>query len=85
MAKMNYERLNIETRDAKQPRTYKPFRPNRPKKHKQKQQKQKAPPPPAPDPIPTCPKCESPMVRRTSEFGPFWGCHQYPRCRGTRK
>ncbi|MCF3648726.1 restriction endonuclease [Synoicihabitans lomoniglobus] len=29
-----------------------------------------------------CPKCESPMVERNGKFGPFWGCSQFPRCRG---
>jgi len=29
-----------------------------------------------------CPKCESPMVWRTGDFEPFWGCSKYPRCRG---
>ena len=29
-----------------------------------------------------CPKCESPMVYRTGDFKPFWGCSTYPRCRG---
>lgn len=28
-----------------------------------------------------CPKCESPMVWRTGDFDPFWGCSQFPRCR----
>ena len=32
-----------------------------------------------------CPKCESPMVRRTGNFEPFWGCSTYPRCRATLK
>lgn len=37
-----------------------------------------------------CPKCGSPMVRRTSRKGPnaggaFWGCSRYPACRGTRE
>ena len=36
---------------------------------------------------PTCPLCSSMMVnrenRRTGE--PFWGCSQFPRCRGTRQ
>lgn len=30
-----------------------------------------------------CPKCESEMVWRTGNFKPFWGCSQFPRCRGT--
>ena len=29
-----------------------------------------------------CPKCEAPMVLRTGDFTPFWGCSRYPRCRG---
>ncbi len=38
---------------------------------------------------PTCPKCGSPMVLRTARKGTnagnsFWGCGQYPKCRGTR-
>lgn len=38
---------------------------------------------------PSCPKCESEMVRRTARKGPsagqdFWGCRNYPECRGTR-
>ncbi len=32
-----------------------------------------------------CPKCESPMVWRTGDFTPFWGCSTYPRCRGMLK
>ena len=39
--------------------------------------------------IPVCPYCGNPMVRRTAKFGKnageeFWGCGQYPHCRGTR-
>ena len=38
---------------------------------------------------PTCPKCNSPMVRRTARHGKragqtFWGCSTFPACRGTR-
>lgn len=38
---------------------------------------------------PTCPLCQSPMVQRTASRGrnrgsQFWGCSQYPRCKGTR-
>jgi ssDNA-binding Zn-finger/Zn-ribbon topoisomerase 1 len=40
---------------------------------------------------PTCPEpeCQSPMVLRTARRGrnaggEFWGCSQYPKCRGTR-
>lgn len=29
-----------------------------------------------------CPKCEAPMVWRTGDFTPFWGCSRYPRCHG---
>lgn len=37
---------------------------------------------------PSCPRCTQPMVRRTARKGPntgheFWGCSDYPRCRGT--
>lgn len=46
-------------------------------------------PSPAPEGAPTCPKCGSPMVRRTARQGAnaggaFWGCSQYPKCRGVR-
>lgn len=39
--------------------------------------------------IPDCPACGSPMVKRTSKKGAnageaFWGCTQYPKCRGTK-
>jgi restriction system protein len=39
---------------------------------------------------PSCPTCLKPMVRRTAGKGAhlgerFWGCSDYPRCRGTRK
>ena len=42
---------------------------------------------PASEPIPNCPKCERPMVRRTARRGSnagsdFWGCSEFPRCRG---
>jgi len=38
---------------------------------------------------PTCPKCNSPMVKRTARQGAnaggqFWGCSRYPGCRGIR-
>lgn len=37
--------------------------------------------------VPTCPKCGSPMTRRTAKKGQnqgneFWGCSAYPKCRG---
>jgi hypothetical protein len=85
MARMNWERTRIESRDARAPRTYKPI-----KHYKNRQQKQSAPPrppapPPEPEPVPTCARCKSPMVRRTSEYGRFWGCSSYPACKGTRK
>jgi restriction system protein len=39
--------------------------------------------------VPNCPNCGSEMVGRTAKRGSnagsqFWGCSQYPRCRGTR-
>ncbi len=33
---------------------------------------------------PCCPRCAKPMVSRHSSRGPFWGCADFPRCRGTR-
>ena len=33
---------------------------------------------------PTCPLCMSPMIRRSSSYGEFWGCSQFPKCRGKR-
>jgi four helix bundle suffix protein len=33
---------------------------------------------------PECPECGNPMRRRNSAKGPFWGCSQYPKCKGTR-
>ena len=35
--------------------------------------------------IVACPVCGSPMVKRTSQYGEFWGCSTYPKCRGIRK
>lgn len=37
---------------------------------------------------PFCPRCGSPMIQRLAKTGdragkPFWGCTQYPKCRGT--
>ncbi len=37
-----------------------------------------------PDPTVTCPKCGSPMVKRSGQRGEFWGCSKYPACNGTR-
>ena len=34
--------------------------------------------------IPSCPRCNSKMIRRTGRYGAFWGCTTYPRCKGTR-
>ncbi|TVQ77231.1 MAG: restriction endonuclease, partial [Phycisphaeraceae bacterium] len=38
---------------------------------------------------PVCPMCKSKMIQRTAKKGPnagnaFWGCSQYPKCKGTR-
>lgn len=33
----------------------------------------------------TCPRCGSPMRRRSGRYGQFWGCSRYPVCKGTRK
>ena len=73
----NWERVRIETRDSKQPRKYKPL------KHHRKPPKPARSMPPAP--APTCPLCNFPMARRNGPSGPFWGCHQFPRCKGTRE
>lgn len=40
-------------------------------------------------PPPICPRCSGPMVERTARRGEkagetFWGCREYPACRGTR-
>jgi restriction system protein len=39
---------------------------------------------------PNCPTCNTPMVMREARRGPnagqkFWGCVNYPKCRGTRQ
>ena len=31
-----------------------------------------------------CPECDSDMVIRKSTYGSFWGCTNYPNCKGTR-
>jgi len=31
-----------------------------------------------------CPECGGDMISRKSEFGIFWGCKDYPKCKGTR-
>jgi ssDNA-binding Zn-finger/Zn-ribbon topoisomerase 1 len=33
---------------------------------------------------PICPQCGSPMKKREGTYGDFWGCTQYPECRGIR-
>lgn len=40
------------------------------------------------DHVPSCPRCNQPMARRVARQGArsgqaFWGCSDYPRCRGT--
>ncbi len=32
-----------------------------------------------------CPRCGSEMVKRKGMYGEFYGCSNFPRCRGTRK
>ncbi len=36
------------------------------------------------NPAVVCPKCSKPMVRRSAGRGPFWGCTDYPACKGLR-
>ena len=31
-----------------------------------------------------CPECNGKMVSRTGKFGVFWGCINFPNCKGTR-
>ena len=31
-----------------------------------------------------CPKCNSDTVLRNGQHGKFWGCSQYPSCKGSR-
>jgi len=34
---------------------------------------------------PSCPECGAQMRKRTSSRGQFWGCSNYPQCKGTRE
>lgn len=31
-----------------------------------------------------CPDCDGPMISRKGTYGIFWGCKNFPDCRGTR-
>lgn len=31
-----------------------------------------------------CPECNKRMVSRKGQYGTFWGCSDYPKCKGTR-
>ena len=31
-----------------------------------------------------CPECDGPMISSHGKFGIFWGCKNYPICKGTR-
>lgn len=31
-----------------------------------------------------CPLCDSKMISRKGQYGMFWGCSTYPKCKGTR-
>lgn len=33
---------------------------------------------------PTCPECQGAMRKRNSSRGTFWGCANYPACKGLR-
>jgi DNA topoisomerase-1 len=35
-----------------------------------------------PDPSVPCPTCGKPTIRRDGRFGPFYGCQDYPNCKG---
>ena len=37
--------------------------------------------------VPQCPSCNFPMKlrKRKSDGAKFWGCHLYPRCKGTKE
>jgi DNA topoisomerase I len=35
-----------------------------------------------PDERVRCPECGKPMIRRDGRFGPFYGCQDYPNCKG---
>jgi DNA topoisomerase I len=39
-------------------------------------------PEPEPDPRVLCPECEKPMLPRSGRFGEFYGCQDYPKCKG---
>jgi DNA topoisomerase I len=39
---------------------------------------------PYPSSLPVCPRCGSPMVKRSGPRGEFWGCSTFPKCKGTR-
>ena len=39
----------------------------------------------AADESPQCPECGGPMALRDGRRGKFWGCKQYPKCKGTRE
>jgi DNA topoisomerase I len=39
-------------------------------------------PEPEPDPRVRCPNCDKPMLRRSGRFGEFYGCQDYPKCKG---
>ena len=74
MAKLNWELERLEGRDRVQPAA------RNGKLHKDWPEQNRDIPT-----APSCPLCDLPMARRNGEFGPFWACHQYPRCKGTRK
>jgi ssDNA-binding Zn-finger/Zn-ribbon topoisomerase 1 len=72
--RLNWERQRIETRDRERPAAR-----NGKLRKEWPEQNRDIPTPPS------CPLCSLPMARRNGPSGPFWGCHQYPRCKGTRE
>lgn len=35
------------------------------------------------NPAPACPKCQKPLLKRSGQYGEFWGCSGFPACRTT--
>ncbi len=86
-----FKRMKAETGRMKSENTDKPVRKTDQRRRASRRPKKPATSPtaassfgPQPSSSPTCPKCGSPMVKRTGSRGEFWGCSTYPKCKGTR-